>query len=247
MKIITLNLWGGRMYQPLLDFILKNQDVDIFCFQEIYHNALGKNKWDSNGEHFDFYNEMQLLLPNHIGYFCPTVGDYYGLASFVRKNLLVLSHGEIDIYQNPEHDGRGASHSRKALWLNMQIKNTKLSIINVHGLWNGQGKIDTPERIEQSKRIRSFMDSIESFKIVCGDFNLLPETESMCILEQNMQNLIKDYKVTTTRTSLYTNSEKSGKFADYILVSNDIKIFNFNVLPDEVSDHSALLVDVEVS
>ena len=36
MKIITLNLWGGKIYDKLIEFLKSKQDVDIFCFQEVF-------------------------------------------------------------------------------------------------------------------------------------------------------------------------------------------------------------------
>lgn len=152
--------------------------------------------------------------------------------------------GDITIYENLEYDG-GANHSRKALCVDVVCGGETISILNVHGLWNGKGKTDTPERIEQSRRIRNFMDSVKGRQIICGDFNLLPETESLSILEEGMRNLVKEYNVASTRTSLYTRAETSGKFADYIFVSPDITILDFTVLPDEVSDHSPLYLEIE--
>jgi endonuclease/exonuclease/phosphatase family metal-dependent hydrolase len=113
--------------------------------------------------------------------------------------------------------------------------------MNVHGLWNGKGKDDAPERIIQSNIIRQFIDKVGGEKILCGDFNLNPETESIKILEKDMRNLVKDYAVTSTRTSLY---KKPGKFADYIFTSRGINIKDFKVLPEEVSDHSALVLEI---
>jgi hypothetical protein len=48
-----------------------------------------------------------------------------------------------------------------------------------------------------------------------------------------MINLVKDYNVTSTRSSHYPKEEK---FADYIFVSKDIEVKDFKVLPDEVND-----------
>jgi exonuclease III len=42
MKIITLNTWGGKIYKELMDFVNKNKDTDIFCFQEILKGGNGK-------------------------------------------------------------------------------------------------------------------------------------------------------------------------------------------------------------
>ena len=71
-----------------------------------------------------------------------------------------------------------------------------------------------------------------------GDFNLLPETQSIKKLESiGLRNLIKEYGVTSTRTAHYTKLEK---YADYMFVSRDIEVADFKVLPDAVSDHSPL-------
>ena len=56
-----------------------------------------------------------------------------------------------------------------------------------------------------------------------------------------MKNLIKEYNIQSTRTSLY---EKSEKFADYVFVSPEIVVKDFKLLPDEVSDHLALFLEI---
>lgn len=71
-----------------------------------------------------------------------------------------------------------------------------------------------------------------------GDFNLLPESESLKKFEEfGLRNLIKEYGITSTRSSLY---QKEEKYADYAFVSKDIEVQEFAVLPDEVSDHLPL-------
>ena len=57
-----------------------------------------------------------------------------------------------------------------------------------------------------------------------------------------MRNLVKEYEITSTRTSFYKKSE--DKHADYIFVSNGIEVKDFRVLPEEVSDHSALYLEI---
>lgn len=35
MKIVTLNVWGGKLYEPFINFIKeKSEEVEIFCFQD---------------------------------------------------------------------------------------------------------------------------------------------------------------------------------------------------------------------
>jgi endonuclease/exonuclease/phosphatase family metal-dependent hydrolase len=127
-------------------------------------------------------------------------------------------------------------------WIKCNIEEELYAIINVHGLWNGKGKTDTEERIAQSTRIKEFMRTFNTRKILCGDFNLKPDTESLKMLANDMNNLIASHHVTSTRTSFYPKEEK---FADYIFTSKDIAVKKFEVLKDEVSDHAPLLLDFE--
>ncbi len=110
----------------------------------------------------------------------------------------------------------------------------------IHGLWNGKGKTDTEDRILQSQRIKKFMSTIHNPIILCGDFNLHPETDSLKMLDENMANLIKTHNITSTRSQYYPKEEK---FADYILVSSDIKVKEFKVMQEPVSDHLPLWLE----
>jgi len=84
------------------------------------------------------------------------------------------------------------------------------------------------------------MNKFDGEKILCGDFNLNPNTQSVSILDRGMKNLIKNFKITSTRSSLY---KKDEKFADYMIVSNGINIVNFKVKEDLVSDHLPLYLE----
>jgi|SRR5579883_3407734 len=240
MKLITLNIWGGHIRNPLLDFIASHQDIDIFCFQEVYHNAKEKISNEDRKLSLNIFAELQGLLPEHIGFFRPAVENIFGVATFIKKKINVMEEGDITIHHNPNYPGSGPTHSRNLQWVKCCIDNQVFSVLNVHGLWNGRGKTDTPERIAQSQKIRNFMDEINTSKIICGDFNLRPDTESMKIIEHGMNNLVKLHHINSTRTSFYPKPEK---FADYILTSPDIAVNTFEVMKEEVSDHAPLLLD----
>lgn len=240
MKLITLNIWGGHIHEPLLEFIKSHRDIDIFCFQEVYHNAHRKICDDDKKVSLNIFSELHALLPHHQAFFRPVVDGIYGIGMFVKKEIEVLEEGESNIHHNPKYPGIGATHSRNLQWLQYRINNQIHTIVNLHGLWNGKGKMDSPERISQSQKIKEFADTIQTPKILCGDFNLRPDTVSMKMLESGMKNLIEIYKISSTRTSLY---QKEEKFADYVLTSPEITVNHFEVLSHEVSDHSPLLLE----
>jgi endonuclease/exonuclease/phosphatase family metal-dependent hydrolase len=240
MKLITLNIWGGHVRDPLLDFVITHRQTDIFCFQEVYHNAPQKISDEDRYVSLNIFSELHSLLPDHEPFFRPVVGGIYGIGMFVKKGIQVLEEGEVAIYDNPTYRGLGPTHCRNLQWVKCQSNHKLYTIANVHGLWNGKGKTDAPERILQSEKIKAFLDTVQVPKVLCGDLNLRPDTESIKMVAQNMTNLIERFNVECTRTSLYPKAEK---FADYVFISPEIFVNHFAVLQDEVSDHSPLLLD----
>ena len=111
MKLITLNIWGGHVREPLLDFIKAQQEIDIFCFQEVYHNAENKISIEDRKVSLNIFSELQELLRDHSGFFRPAVNNCYGISTFVKNNIPVLGEGEISIYHNENYPGLGPSHS----------------------------------------------------------------------------------------------------------------------------------------
>lgn len=254
MKIITLNTWGGRAgREKLLAFFEKYKDTtDIFCLQEIwsapYEDLEGRAAGGQTIDHEQVMvygmQEISELLFEHVSYFRPHFLDDYGLAMFVKKDIKITEEGEVFVYKHKGYvpEGDLGNHARNIQYVSLEINNNPLTVINFHGLWNGKGKTDSDDRVNQSKNILDFIKNISGDFVLCGDFNLLPETESIKMLENSgLRNLIKEYGVTSTRTSYYTKDEKH---ADYILTTKGIAIKDFKVLPEEVSDHTALLLEL---
>ncbi len=245
MKILCLNTWGGRLTEKLVDFLKQHADVDVFCFQEVYNEAHGKDTiWmDTN---FDLLNDLKKALPDYLCYYDPHLSDYWGLAMFVRKELIVLEQGEWFVHKHKGHnyEQEKIGHTAKNVqYVTLKIEDQqKLTIINFHGLWNGQGKGDSDDRIEQSRQLVEFCARMRNQYVLCGDFNLLPDSKSLLMFEEfGLRNLIKENNITSTRTSLYP---KEGRFADYAFVPKGVDVKKFSVLPDEVSDHAPLLIEL---
>lgn len=254
MRIISLNIWGGRAgKEKLLEFFSRHAlSTDVFCLQEV---------WSAGYEHLEgvsaggvpIENKLTLtdslqrivaLLPEHIPYFYPLHGDHYGLLTLVHKRFTVVKEDVVYVYKTKGYMSTidVGDHARPLHCLTMRNALDCVTVCNFHGLWNGHGKGDSDDRILQSKNILAYVASRTNPVVVCGDFNLLPETESIALLESApLQNLIRRYKVSSTRTSFYTKPEK---FADYVFVSPELRVTAFDVLPDEVSNHAPLLVEI---
>lgn len=257
MKLITLNIWGGRVHKPLLEFIKKhNEDIDVFCFQEVFKS---EKNFFSREIKTDIFSDIKEILKDYNAYYAPVIEKtnlaekvdfeiFWGQATFVKKTIKVISEGNAFIFGKYNHEWTFLSNNPKKYidvprlihYVVIQTKEGETLISNLHGYWIPESKEDTPERLEQSDKIIKFFDSRKSRKILCGDFNLNPNTQSMLMLEKNMVNLVKKHKVKSTRSNLHTRKDK---FADYILVSKDMKVLDFKVLQDEVSDHLPLFLE----
>jgi endonuclease/exonuclease/phosphatase family metal-dependent hydrolase len=247
MKLVTLNTQGGALTPALLDFLKRHQDVEIFCLQEVYHDAAQKEdkRWVLI-RNMNLLRDMQAVMPDYNVIFHPHWGDYWGLTMFIKKDISLLNSGDIFVHKKPgwnydlELEGRTAKNLQYAT---LETPLGARTVINFHGLWNGGGKGDSEERLLQSQSVVTFLKTLTDPYILAGDYNLNPDTTSLEILESHgMRNLIKEFGINSTRTSLYT---KDNKYADYVLVSGGVEVLDFTVLPDEVSDHSPLFLEFQ--
>ncbi len=251
MKLITLNTWAGRAKEPFEAFLKSHADfTDIFCFQEIFNDLDEESPTevftkDTNGNRH-ILREITEVLPQFDVYFCPVIENVYGIAIFLKKGFEVVTSGEVMLYENPSYDPEDEAndYNRKMQWIHIKHGTKDAIIMNIHGHWDQSGKNDTENRLEQSKIINKFIETTGNTpKIMVGDFNLLPETESIKMLEKNFTNLITKYNIPTTRTELYTGDDKH---ADYAFVSDEILVEKFEALPDVVSDHVPLALSFDV-
>jgi len=251
MKLITLNLWGGIVYKSLIQFIKKNStDTDVFCFQEMLFGDMPKfTKLLKARE--NLFDEISKQLPEFTSYryISPSkkfqdelINFKAGQVIFVRNSIKVKNNGSFRCYDKfPIGMNGGGRLTGSLQWIDLKIDNKNITIANFHGLWQmGTNKKDTKERITQSKKIINFINMKKGKKIICGDFNLAPDGESIKILENKMTNLIKKYDIKSTRSKFY---KKESRFADYILISRDILIKDFKVPKINISDHLPLLLE----
>lgn len=247
MKIICLNTWGGTAgVSELVNFLSANAGADVFCLQEIVKGGENESFKRSGVEialEYKLFDRINESLPNHTGYFSAGFKHFFGLAIFVKNNIEILEEGERFVHK---HKGfitdEAGDQARLLQYIKIKHKGDELCVINFHGLWNGQGKTDTGDRIQQTKNILDFTKTISTDFVLCGDFNLLPDTQSIKMIEDSgLRNLIKEYGITSTRTSHYN---KPIKFADYAFVTKGIEVKDFRVMPEEVSDHAPLYLEV---
>lgn len=255
MKIISLNTWRGDVGREAVLGFLKREavDTDVFCLQEVWWAPEGGLDTQLvEGLHINTEKHIMRLgqevadeLSDFQPFFHSQLTPYYGLMMLVHKNWQVINSGEIFTFKDksyiPPPEKRGV-HARNIQYVTFETPKGVRTVINIHGIWDGASKADTPDRLRQSEIIVEFLQTLDHPFVFCGDFNLEPDTESIKMFEAiGLQNLIRENGITSTRTSYYTYPEK---FADYAFVSPELIVTDFKVLPDEVSDHAPLSIEV---
>jgi endonuclease/exonuclease/phosphatase family metal-dependent hydrolase len=263
MKLISLNIWGGnRLRESLTDFLTAHSSTtDIFCFQEVPHTPPEQQHKTDPTLGDNCLENVRKLLPDFETYYAPTHSGFnwrpvdfdlsFGNAIFVRKGLEVREEGHVFVHRQKNEiimeellESNWFSLPRLVQFVSINDPRGVLSVCNFHGLWHTSGKGDMPERFEQSTKIIELLNTLEGRKILCGDFNLDIGSQSLSMIEEKarMRDLIKDFKITTTRSELYPKRDIMP-FADYTLVSPDIEVKKFEVPDIPVSDHLPMILE----
>ncbi len=258
MRLISLNTWGGIVFDPLLAWITQQASItDIFCFQEVLFGTVPEFSKKNLKARLNLFSEIAAQLTDYAGFSYPAKrGSYFGgvplpngvdvgEAMFIKRSVPVTNSGGFRTYAD---DGPIAHDLSLTVCGNVQcvtVHHTQeILLSNIHGLWQeATKKQDTSERMQQSQKILNFFRTQSNPKILCGDYNLMPETESLLMLERSgLRNLIKDFHITDTRGTFYT---KEQRFADYVLVSPDINVRSFTVPNILISDHLPMILDFD--
>ncbi|MEM3839016.1 MAG: endonuclease/exonuclease/phosphatase family protein [Candidatus Micrarchaeaceae archaeon] len=244
MRLVTLNAWCGKLPKELLNFVKEESpSTDVFCFQEVLDNKKGVQSAVFKGGTEDIVSQIREALPEFNGYSAIPQKNERGLATFISKKWRVEAVNEE--YLLGEKD-QMSGNDWSTIGINMlhtvvsNGEGSMFSIWNLHGKFVAPDKMDYPETIEQSKSVSRIIGSHQGKRILCGDLNLDPNTESIAILERiPLRNLVKEYGIKSTRTRFY---ELPNRFADYIMASNEIKVADFGVIEETVSDHLPLFL-----
>lgn len=266
MKVMCLNGWGGKLYDALLAYI-SAEAPDILCLQEVVHSPQTDLDWLTykDGDHLlpqraNFFRDVARALPDHAACFCAAaqgvlwdgdnaVPSRWGLATFVHNSLPVIAQAQDFVHKCYSPDGYGdhpRSRCAHAIRVHDHGCQQPVSITHMHGLRDLQGKMDTPERAAQARRLLDLSDRVsvpEDIRVICGDFNVEPQSETITFLKRHgFSELVTENGFKGTRNSQY---RKPGSFADYMLIDRPDAVARFDVIYEpEVSDHCPLLLEI---
>jgi endonuclease/exonuclease/phosphatase family metal-dependent hydrolase len=227
MKIVFLNVWGESMRDSLVPYIEEQvKDTDIFCFQE----ASEKMRAQCVDVLVD-YEELS-------DYKYISNDDDFPQSIYVKKSMRIVSSGTL--FADDQTVGL-------ATYVELKLEEGSMFVCNVHGRARPGDKMDTVERVRFSSDIIDFFKDKNAPVVIGGDFNLEPPTKSVGVFkEAGYRDLIDEHDIKTTRNhfawDLYPGNELY--YSDYVFVNDKLKVKNFEVVDNEVSDHLPLIVEL---
>lgn len=263
-RIISLNAWGGAMFEELVGW-LGSAHPDVVCLQEVTRtpNASGWTHFDDGErtlpQRANLFEDVRGVLPAHQSIFVasdagPVRDDSgvrrqqdFGVATFVVERFTVVGIQTEFVHGSFVHHEEWATEDRPRVAVSTRLvdrgERSTVTIVQLHGLRSPAGKHDTPARRTQAERLADLIERSRvpgDLTVVCGDFNVLPDSDTFDVLKGvGMVDLVGS---ADTRTSRY---RKPVRHAGYLLVSDPGAVARFEVVADpEVSDHRAMLLEV---
>lgn len=232
MRIIFLNAYHLGLREALERFVTDEAArTDAFCFQEAREGA--HIAGESLGDVFQLFTAEETVAE----------ARPYSLATYVRQSIEVIESHPVS---------HADTTTGLGLLTRIRVNGRELSILNVHGNPHAIEPQDT--KTDSSARLRQSDDFLEAVAmtgpdIIGGDFNLLPDTESLEIFRRaGYRDLIREHAIATTRNHLAWDRFPEGErylFSDYVFVSPELAVKSFTVPDIEVSDHLPLILEIE--
>lgn len=240
---MSLNVWQGRLERVLLKH-LEKLDIDFACMQEAidYDSQSGglvtsyKKIGNSLGLSHQFFSPlMSMQLGNKTVHFGNVT--YTNVPLEISETVFTRGKYKTDFdFDVDDYNVRAFQHTQ------IEKGGTKLHILNHHGHHIDAHKLGDEETYRQVKQISDYIKMLDGAVILCGDFNLAPESESIKLLDSHLRNLPVEYALQTTRSNLTYKKE----VCDYIFANDKVQVNSFTMDETIISDHNALILDFDV-
>lgn len=253
LKVVCLNIWnGGIVFEPMMAF-LQEQAADVYLFQEVFDDldpTLEKR-----------YRSRQLLtetLELKHQHFAPTFLEEVDGREIVQGNFILsrfplqevsIIHYDVPFQKRENVRPQFPFTPRTLHHVIADVEGKPLHLLNTQGIW-GEDGFDTPRRIEMAKTIVREVEKAGSDPVfLAGDFNVVPNTKTISLIEEKLVNVFKDELKTSfnvPRKDLVRDPGFATAVVDMVFVSKNIRVLSHNCLDVDVSDHLPFIVEIEL-
>jgi endonuclease/exonuclease/phosphatase family metal-dependent hydrolase len=243
MKLMTLNAWQGRLERVLPKY-LEEQNVDFACMQEAvaYEGMTGglftsfaKLGASLSLDHQYFSRLYAVRYCNDKLSFGNVV--YSKLPFLQTKNTFTRgTYKDNFVFGVDDYNIRAFQH------VALDVHGKKLHILNHYGYHIEAHKLGDEETMRQISIMIAYIKQLDGAVILCGDFNLAPESESIKQFDTILHNLSVAYLLKTTLSVLTYKEE----VCDYIFVNDKVDVKDFFMDQAIISDHNALILNFNI-
>ena len=241
MKIIQANIWGGKLGFQIIDF-LKAENPDFVCLQEV--NSL---KGPSGYGFFATLDEIKEKAGFSDVFMSPTYSARYMERTLEYGNAILSKFPLVSTktiftgrkFINNFDATKNGGNIRNLQLAKAKVNGTSLNILNHHGYHIPDSKAGNKETVRQIRTVADVIDLITGPLIFCGDLNLAPDSQSIAVINDKLTNLSAKYKLQRT----YSWLSNVDAVCDYIFVNDQVKVRNFKMSDELISDHNALILD----
>lgn len=254
-SFLQLNSNADNFWDRLIPFLSK-QTFDVIQLQEVTGKETVCGNFHSKR---DVFIELQKLLEETYNgelsitqRFTSSHTSYFGNATFYKKSFSMKDHHEFTLYHETEYYPSDAKNfagvGRKLLHLKLERDGKEISFLNTHFAW-GPTPIEKHYQTEQGDRLAHYLKIVKKPFIFSGDLNLTADQPTIQNLGRLAINLTEKNNIHNTlnpRLHQVKHLFPKGLAVDYIFTSDDIKVKNFKVLEEDISDHFGLTAELEI-
>lgn len=248
-KLLQLNIEGGRKLDELIDFI-KGKDFDIVHLQEVAggeNSNTGNDNFSELKERLGYEGELTISTKKK-----NDSTSYYGNATLY-KPLLTPSEKKViwlKPYQEYEAWEVGGDFARQlprnVLSLSFIFDTQQVWFVNTHLAW-GPNPYDEQHKVEQGKILYDYVATLQTPFLLSGDFNVVKDSQVVKMIDELATNHTVQAGLTNTLNPRLHRAPQlfpAGLAVDYIYTSR-MTARNFSLVdhPD-LSDHYGLSIEL---
>ncbi len=250
--LLQLNIESGHFLDAVISFI-KQHNFDIVQLQEVSGGTFNRYHYIDNFEDIKEklgYNGVLTKTATHV----TDESSYFGKATFFKPSFTLLSQEvvwlspftKLNNFPKQPEDIKQLPHS--TLHIRLQKEGRVINCVNTHLAWGPNPK-DEPYKLDQAKILVEYMKNMETPFFLSGDFNVTPDSQIALWFDELGNNLITENHITNTLNPHIHRAKElfpKGLAVDYVYVSKDIIVKNFQVIQEDLSDHLGLMCEIEI-
>lgn len=238
-SVLTWNVWYKEKAENI-DELLKQENADIICLQELTQNATHSTQKD-----------VPSFISKALGYnYYHVVANAWGnetLGNGIFSKFPLVERNHIYVAERNDDSDDFSKEGRVYVEAQVNLGEQFLTVGTTHLSYTHKFE----ETNQKLREVGNFINQLKNERyIVCGDFNVIPESKTIRDISQKLQHVSPPFnqKTWTTKPFSYNGFEEKelNWRLDYIFASQDFKILSTSIVDTDYSDHLPVKIVFEV-